>query len=90
MNIHTVAIPVVLNIIVHTDTNTTNTILYLTLYYYYLLYLVLSYTIRKNRKRENFYLKCKITLYTIYLPNFKTIHYVILFIFSNRRGLRKA
>ena len=36
-------------------------------------------------KWEKFYLKCKITLYTMYLPEFKTIHYVILFISSNRR-----
>jgi len=36
---------------------------------------------KKKTKIEmgNFYLKCKITLYTIYLPKFKTIHYVILF-----------
>ena len=36
----------------------------------------------KKSKWENVYLKCKITLYTMYLPEFKTIHYVILFIFS--------
>jgi hypothetical protein len=40
---------------------------------------------KKIDKWENVYLKCKITLYTMYLPEFKTIHYLILFIFSNRR-----
>jgi hypothetical protein len=33
----------------------------------------------KKSKWENIYLKCKITLYTIYLTKFKTMHYVILF-----------
>ncbi len=33
----------------------------------------------KKSKWEIFYLSRKITLYTMYLPEFKTIHYVILF-----------
>ena len=42
---------------------------------------VLLYFIHDSKKSkwEFFYLKRKITLYTMYLPEFKTIHYVILF-----------
>ncbi len=46
---------------------------------FYLVLIIIILHDSKKSKPEIFYLKCKITLYTIYLPKFKTIHYVILF-----------
>jgi hypothetical protein len=63
------------------------TIRYIFVYHYlsFIIILLLHDYSSKKSKREFFYLKCKITLYTMYLSKFKTVHYVNLFIFSNRR-----